>query len=293
MRILIDTLIALMVVALLGGVLWMRHTDRREAADHDAVRRALQQLEEQAAYQGALGHLSNSPAGYPVHMMPEWFGDALPVNVLLPSEHPWLDLAPPGDTGEHPPDPIAHSSNQAGFWYNPNLGVFRARVPTGVSRQAEIELYQSLNDTTIAVAEDASPDRIPQTYRPVDVTTAQATGQFLETFVGGKGPGAGVATSAIPPDVDEVMVIDVVADDAARPATIHVEPGRWNVPEPTEAASADDDAATDPGVEAENAASGDTHVDGSDSSAEDAADGAADPQKPRRRSLSELLRSAE
>lgn len=280
MRLVIDTLIALMVVALVGGVLWTVQSGERAEADVLAVRDSLGQLTEQAKYQGALGHISNSPAGYPVHMMPEWFGETLPVNVLLPSDHPWIDLAPPGDTGFHPPDPVAQDETQAGFWYNPNTGVFRARVPAAPTRQAEQALYQQLNGTAIEIAElAADPERTPQTYRPVDATTAHATGRFLETYYGGRRLAPDAAAAGHDAEAAEVMVIDIVVGEASDPPTIHAERDRWTLPEPTESDAEAEAAATTParGAEADRG---------------DREEPAAEPP-PRRKSLSELLRGAE
>ena len=245
MRLLIDTLIAVMLVALLGGLLWSRQQERRERADVEAVRGALATLADQAAYHGALGHISNSPAGYPVHMMPDWFGEALPVNALLSAEHPWIDLAPPGDTAAHPPDPIATSESQAGFWYNPNLGVFRARVPESESDRHALEAYNEVNRSALSELPERDAMRAPQAYHPLDATTRSAAGDFVKTYLAGR-VGEGHASGDLSPEDDETVVIDWVSGEPGRaPLTIHDYPESWNLPPARTAADPDAEGGDD------------------------------------------------
>jgi hypothetical protein len=224
MRLLIDTLIALMAVGLLGGVLWTRSGEADVQKNIDNVREALEELRITAAYHGALGHLSNSPAGYPVHMMPEWFPEPRPANALLSEQHPWIDLAPPGDHAIHPPDPVAFRKHQAGFWYNPNLGVFRARVPADGSDASRLELYNRINHADLAaLPQSENGDRTPQAYHPSAAFTAHASHYA---------PSGRVEGRATDPDGDGVLVIEWVSGDPAQlPATIHELPDRWTVPE--------------------------------------------------------------
>ncbi|MFW5681976.1 MAG: hypothetical protein ACOC1G_03135 [Phycisphaeraceae bacterium] len=234
MRLLIDTLIAIMALGLLGGVLWMRSDDSELRERIDSVRGALDELRTTAAYHGALGHLSNSPAGYPVHMMPEWFAEAVPMNVLLPDAHPWIDLAPPGDSAIHPPDPVASHEGQAGFWYNPNAGVFRARVPAEGGTSRRLELYNRVNHAELAaLPESEDADRTPQAYHPGDSFT---------TLASNYAPGGSVEGRASEPNGDAELVIEWVSGDPTQPpATIHELPERWTVPEkPEEQAAAAD-----------------------------------------------------
>lgn len=307
MRLLIDTLIAMMALGLLGGVLWMRSDDSELRERIETVRGALDELRTTAAYHGALGHLSNSPAGYPVHMMPEWFADAVPVNVLLPDAHPWIDLAPPGDSAMHPPDPVASHEGQAGFWYNPNVGVFRARVPAEGGTSTRLELYNQVNRAELtALPESEDADRTPQAYHPGDSFT---------TLASNYAPGGSVEGRASDPDGDGVLVIEWVSGDPTQPAaTIHELPERWTVPEqPQEQAeaadpdtpSADGDPPTDakgkgdanhggaPGGEGSAMqtphaqSTGDASAE-APSKAERAPEGEAEPQTTRRRTLGEM-----
>jgi hypothetical protein len=286
MRLLIDTLIATMALGLLGVVLWTRSGEAEHREEVSQVRVALDELRTTAAYHGALGHLSNSPAGYPVHMMPEWFADAMPVNVLLPGSHPWIDLAPPGDNALHPPDPVAFHEAQAGFWYNPNVGIFRARVPAGGSSTSRLDLYNRIHHAELAaLPESGDADRTPQAYRP---------GATFATFASNYAPGTRSEGRAIDPDGDGTLVIEWVSGDPTEPpATIHELPDRWTVPDPAEQQGDAEDLAS-PHTTAEKTVAG-SNTESSDSETPHAQtdtqasdDSASKPQRSRRPTLGDL-----
>jgi hypothetical protein len=67
----------------------------------------------------------------------------------VPARQPWLDIAPPGDKSDHPSDPVITRGTQAGFWYNPNRGLFRARVAPQFNEEDTLELYNRLNNSNL------------------------------------------------------------------------------------------------------------------------------------------------
>ena len=150
MRLMIDTLIALLAVAVLSTVLVAQHRERREISEFDAAHRALASLHQQLVYQAALGEVTLTHTGFPQRLDPAWFGHELPVNPLAPPpDWPWADVAQPGDRNDHPPDPVLVEPGQAGFWYNPNRGIVRLRVPEQLSRARTLELYNALNNSAL------------------------------------------------------------------------------------------------------------------------------------------------
>lgn len=160
MRIVIDSLIAVMLVAVLACVLMLNHQRRDGEASVAVVQNALKRLHDQAAYHTALASAERETLL--VHVHEAWFGRDLPTNVLAEGERPWLDLAPPGDFGLHPPDPVISGSNQAGFWYNPTTGTFRARVMPGPSEAQTLALYNRVNGTALDTFEQMpDPARKP------------------------------------------------------------------------------------------------------------------------------------
>ncbi|MDY7110274.1 MAG: hypothetical protein SYC29_16720 [Planctomycetota bacterium] len=150
MRLILDTLVALMLVGILAGLV-MHHRqaqDVRAAQDlaRDEVRRFQQQIHLHTALSGG----EQRERGYPVSIEPDWFQGNLPVNPLLGRDHPWLEVAGPGATHAlHPTDLVAADRDSASFWYNPATGVVRARVPVGVSDAQALELYNYVNDCTL------------------------------------------------------------------------------------------------------------------------------------------------
>lgn len=173
MRFLVDSLIAILLVATLALVLVHYRQAARLQGQQQQVLEALDQLHEQAAYHGALqqaheaGPTPGRRSGLSFEPRPDWFGSVLPVNSLVPMTQPWMDLAPHGDRQLHPPDPVLEDSVQGGFWYNPLEGVFRARVPRQATDRQTLDLYNRINGTALAaLPADADLRRRPIAYAP-------------------------------------------------------------------------------------------------------------------------------
>ena len=151
MRLIIDSLIALMLVAILGALI-IHQRDRQEQADRlVTVQTALRMLERQVLYQAAVDELEVTTTGYPLSVSPGWFPSGVPMNTLVPPSQPWMDIAPLGDMADHPPDPVIHHDDQAGFWYNPNRGIFRARILPSLTDAATLRQYNEVNMTGLLV----------------------------------------------------------------------------------------------------------------------------------------------
>lgn len=175
MRLLIDSLIALMLVGILAGILVYHQHEAQELKRYRQVHEALAHLHEQALYHGALGAVDTSPTGFPLTISPLWFEGHVPLNVSVPGRQPWLDIAPVGDNNDHPPDPVCERADQAGFWYNPNRGIFRARVTPEISQTATLEKYNRVNGSflkALPVAVDIA--RLPTPVRFIAAVKAQA-----------------------------------------------------------------------------------------------------------------------
>jgi len=159
MRWIVDGLMALMVTGILAAVVWYHHGRQEAAKRNAAVQEALSQLHELLITHAAIDPDLLEQGVYPKEVPPEWFTESEPPrNVLAGESHPWLDIAPEGDLSAHPPDPVLDSPNQAGFWYNPNRGIFRARVPRQFTEQETLSLYNRLNDCSLPVLPDGVDD---------------------------------------------------------------------------------------------------------------------------------------
>lgn len=150
MRLILDTLVALMLAAILVGVVFHSRTDREIDQTRQTARLELRRFQQQIALQSTLGKVERTERGYPVTIDPEWFQGTLPSNPLLGPEHPWVEVAGPDQMDlAHPTERVASSKSIAKFWYNPHLGVVRARVPVGMSDDASLELYNFVNDANL------------------------------------------------------------------------------------------------------------------------------------------------
>jgi hypothetical protein len=173
MRLIIDSLIAIMLAAILGGLLLHYRAQEKSLDRVGDIQTSLAVLREQVQYQRALGQVAASEDGYPIILSPLWFGEKLPTNLLLSPRFPWMDIAPADDRTTHPPDPIVRHGAQACFWYNPNNGAVRARVPPGFSATETLRIYNLINGTTLAaLAESDAPLRQP---RPLPLVIANST----------------------------------------------------------------------------------------------------------------------
>lgn len=151
MRLLVDTVIALLLLAVLGTILWHQRADRHRAEQIAMVQQAMQAIESQSLYRAAIGDARASNAGYSDHLNPAWF-DHLPNNVLVDHrEVPWLDSREDVGPDTLHPRHIVADSHHAAFWYNPYRGTIRARVPAQMSWEQTVELYNQVNGTAIRV----------------------------------------------------------------------------------------------------------------------------------------------
>ncbi len=170
MRRAVDFTILASVIAV-AGLVWFSRPAAQTSADHAAaVQASLERLYARTAYHAALDH-RDGPRGtlWPAAVLPTWFQHDLPTNALLPDAdtRPWLDVAPPGDKHLHPPDPIAYRRDQAQFWYNPNLGIFRARLAAHLGETRALALYNQLHSVELTqLQRHADPARTPLTYIP-------------------------------------------------------------------------------------------------------------------------------
>jgi hypothetical protein len=150
MRLLLDILAALMIMCILAGVVMIKREESSEASRQELVKQELRRFQTQILLQTALIENETSIREHPRSIDPAWFKGNLPRNHLIGPKHPWCEVASEDQRHlQHPIDRTTASVDTAGFWYNPNSGVVRARVPVGVSDAKAIELYNFLNDSQL------------------------------------------------------------------------------------------------------------------------------------------------
>jgi len=183
MRIVIDIMIGLMVVAVLATGVYLYNSRAQGEQTVQAVRSSLARLEQQAAYHTTVQSAMAGRDVLLVHIDQRWFGEDVPTNPLLDANRPWIDLAPPGDVGQHPPDPVIYDEHQASFWYNPTTGTFRARVAPAASEAATLTLYNQVNTTALTgFAEIPDTSRQPIAHTPGKTPARQYASMANKTW---------------------------------------------------------------------------------------------------------------
>lgn len=150
MRIVIDTLVALMLAGILAGVTLHQQNTRADDAAVEMTRQSVQRINREIRLRAQLGQVTLSEQGFPTTVDPEWFDNALPRNTLINDGRPWIEVAPIEQRGiAHPLDIAASGKTVGAFWYNPAQGTVRARVPAGLSDAATIDLYNTVNSSDV------------------------------------------------------------------------------------------------------------------------------------------------
>lgn len=115
---------------------------------------------EDAAHEAMVKELETSvnQRGWPLTIEAEWFGKNPPLNSLVPAGCPWIEVASGDELNLMNPNVrVALDRSTAAFWYNPAMGVVRARVGPMATDQRAVDLYNELNATNVATVVDAIP----------------------------------------------------------------------------------------------------------------------------------------
>ncbi len=147
MRLLVDILLALMLCGVLAGVVMYKRGELSSKQDLEQTRVDVRRFQQQITLHAALGQVEHSKRGFPMTIDPAWFAGNLPRNPLLGPGHPWLEIASEEDRDIiHPPERWAAGPDIAQFWYNPQIGQVRARVPAGIPDSKALKMYNYIND---------------------------------------------------------------------------------------------------------------------------------------------------
>jgi hypothetical protein len=185
----VDVACALCVTALVGGVIYFA---KQEATERQAIlavasdlARFRQTLTTRAAYNGT----DLNSRGWPNTIDPKWFQSDPPRNMLVTPDRPWVDVATSEEALlKDPPVRMTVSRLQASFWYNPFQGIIRARVPVVINDRKALEMYNTVNGTSldsiyappppvkVAVAEPPKAGPVPARAVPgVSVTVSHSS----------------------------------------------------------------------------------------------------------------------
>lgn len=147
MRLMIDSLVAIMLVMILAGVVLHVQQDRTRSAQSEEVRNNVRWIKREFQLKTVLKEVELNEHGHPLTVDPTWFEGKLPDNSLLGKGYPWMEIASAGQKDlAHPMNPVATDFSIAKFWYNPANGAVRARVPATISDEDALEMYNFIND---------------------------------------------------------------------------------------------------------------------------------------------------
>lgn len=151
MRILLDSLVAVMLAAVLAGVILHNRVADEQMVAIEKTRASLMEIRNMITIQIAMEQVELTNAGFPRTVDPTWFEAGPPKNHLLNDDRPWLEVASLAQRDRmHPHIMIAdHARQLAEFWYNPYQGIIRARVPSGLTDEALLDTYNQTNGSQV------------------------------------------------------------------------------------------------------------------------------------------------
>lgn len=115
--------------------------------------------------------------GWPITIEEGWFEGGAPRNPFLAGRRPWIEVASADEALlTHPFMRCDVSGSTAEFWYNPYLGIVRARVPYLRSDRETLALYNDVNDCELSTLFTAPPDSDPKTAAIVESGVVQGDG---------------------------------------------------------------------------------------------------------------------
>ncbi|MBL9119676.1 MAG: hypothetical protein JNL80_07170 [Phycisphaerae bacterium] len=144
---------AMIVIA--GAVLAVIVIDARHQASQREIainntRSSVRVLQANIDLHAALERDSIDGVTFPETIETLWFEEEIPTNQLLDGGSRWVEIAAEDERGlRHPRNPTVDGGEHAMFWYNPTLGIVRARVPRTLSDAEAVAIYNEINGTRL------------------------------------------------------------------------------------------------------------------------------------------------
>jgi hypothetical protein len=151
LRRIVDIVAVTAVIGLAGGLGWHAWDRYEHSRNLDQLPTELRRFEQMLVLQAASGQTQINSRGWPVSVAPDWFGPNPPRNLLVSPDRPWLEIATIHEATLR--DPVIRMTidrSIAAFWYNPYLGIVRARVPMQISDDQSLALYNAVNSTSLS-----------------------------------------------------------------------------------------------------------------------------------------------
>lgn len=155
MRRIVD-FIAILAVATIVAAWYVTRDRMPEQGLAENARAEVDRLKAAVLLRSQSDRHSLNAAGWPVAIDPAWFGDELPMNPLVDTDRPWLEIAAPAQSGWRHPRPLfVVDRSTAMFWYNPTLGIVRARVDLQTTDAETLAMYNTANKTSLRSTDPA------------------------------------------------------------------------------------------------------------------------------------------
>lgn len=149
-HLLFDAMIVIAGTVLALIVIDYRHRVAQRELAVNSTRAAVRILQANIDLHAALARESGGPVLYPDLIETLWFEEEVPTNHLIDTNSPWVEIAAEDERGlRHPRNPTVDGGHHAMFWYNPALGIVRARVPRTLSDAEAVSIYNEVNGTRL------------------------------------------------------------------------------------------------------------------------------------------------
>jgi len=139
----------------LAAAVYTLHERQQQSIREEAVaatERSLAVIRSEVKRRVGLGDGPFSPSGWPAKVNESWFGDRELGNALLP-EITGLSVEVAGEEEAmltHPAKTFVGEQETSAYWYNPYLGIVRARVPYQRTDGETLALYNNVNDCELS-----------------------------------------------------------------------------------------------------------------------------------------------
>ncbi len=165
MKLLVN-LAALACVCTLGGYMaWQSYRHQAIGEGERQCTQSLARIRQEVKARAALEGSELSPRGWPMTLQSDWFGAENPTNPLVPIGKEWVEIASVSEAMlTNPPVRCDMTRTLSGLWYNPYIGVVRARVPFLDTEYDTIQLYNRLNRSNIT-ALNVAPEPVDSTSK--------------------------------------------------------------------------------------------------------------------------------
>ncbi len=155
MRRIVD-LIAILTIATIVGAWYVTRDDTTLQSNAERASLEVDRMRATVLLRSQSDRHAINKQGWPIAIDPAWFDDDLPMNPLVDPDRPWLELAAPEQAGwEHPRPLFVVDRTTAMFWYNPALGIVRARVALQTTNNDTLALYNTVNSTSLTSTDPA------------------------------------------------------------------------------------------------------------------------------------------